>query len=321
MLLFNSYNWRRNLPKRTASNFHHSKKIYWRLWFFSFLFFSIIFLKYSNVSFMFRKRLNQTNISAPINYKNNAIPISYFDVFISQRRPENSSLYEWLYDHSFIYFHITRTLLNPYFLLVTDFNNQLSIILSQLRLIPFSKSVLTFPAMQKKGALPESPKKSVPKKAILYKGFDPIKNILFQRTPRTLLLIGETNWYMLSNSIIIKKKQFLNGTYSFFSRKVHRLNFFLFTAEKLLSKILNKYTAKETSFIKFVQEVNRFASSKIVDLQLTNSSSTRALKKHSLEFRKRIEQITDNIFIGIGYGLANTIVIVGKQGTVKRLNK
>ncbi|XP_053991875.1 linear primary-alkylsulfatase-like isoform X2 [Hylaeus volcanicus] len=316
MLLFNSYNWKKNSFKLSPIQFHHSKKIYWRVWFFSFLFFSTIFIWYSNLSSKVWGKFNERNNSDSIEYKTKALSIPYLDVFMSQRLPENLSLPEWLYEHSFIYFYGARTVLNPCFLLVTDLNNYLSTIASQLRLIPFLKELLPFPTIQRKCALAESSIQPFQNKITLSKMSNPIRDVFRQWAPRRLFLVGKINWIMLSNNLTVKKREIFSEAYFFFLKKVQHLNFFFFNTEKLLTKIVNKCTAKETSFRQFVHEVNRFASSKFVDLQLKNSSSTRALKKHSLEFRKRIERITYNIFVGVGYGLANTIVIVGKQGLI-----
>jgi len=45
-------------------------------------------------------------------------------------------------------------------------------------------------------------------------------------------------------------------------------------------------------------------------------ASTAALKEHSGIFKKRIEKAGDNIYVAIGYGLANSILIEGKDSVI-----
>ena len=45
-------------------------------------------------------------------------------------------------------------------------------------------------------------------------------------------------------------------------------------------------------------------------------SSPEDLSQHSLEFKKQIIKVTDNIYVAIGYGLANSILIEGKDGVI-----
>jgi len=45
-------------------------------------------------------------------------------------------------------------------------------------------------------------------------------------------------------------------------------------------------------------------------------SSVEGLKKHSLEFKKRVEKVCDGVYVAIGYGLANSIMIEGDDGVI-----
>ncbi len=45
-------------------------------------------------------------------------------------------------------------------------------------------------------------------------------------------------------------------------------------------------------------------------------STVKELADHSETFRKRIEKVDDNIYVAIGYGLANSILIVGDEGRI-----
>src|SRR3954469_13699483 len=40
------------------------------------------------------------------------------------------------------------------------------------------------------------------------------------------------------------------------------------------------------------------------------------LADHALRYEKRVEQVTDRVFVAIGYGLAHTIMVVGDDGIV-----
>ncbi len=41
-----------------------------------------------------------------------------------------------------------------------------------------------------------------------------------------------------------------------------------------------------------------------------------SLKKHSLEFEKRVERVTDGVYVAIGFGLANSVMIEGNTGVI-----
>lgn len=45
-------------------------------------------------------------------------------------------------------------------------------------------------------------------------------------------------------------------------------------------------------------------------------STVKGLKKHSLEFTKRVEKVCDGIYVAIGFGLANSIMIEGDKGVI-----
>jgi len=55
----------------------------------------------------------------------------------------------------------------------------------------------------------------------------------------------------------------------------------------------------------------------IIKKSLKNKVSSKKLKKHSNEFNKKeILKIDDNVYVAIGYGLANSIMIVGDTGVI-----
>lgn len=62
------------------------------------------------------------------------------------------------------------------------------------------------------------------------------------------------------------------------------------------------------------QRIAQFESSQIIESELKNSSFSQSLRSHSNEFRKRIEHAFDNVYVAIGYGLANVIIIDTKEG-------
>ncbi|MCD6584279.1 MAG: MBL fold metallo-hydrolase [Desulfobacteraceae bacterium] len=47
-----------------------------------------------------------------------------------------------------------------------------------------------------------------------------------------------------------------------------------------------------------------------------NIQTVDALKKHSEEFKKRVEKVTDGVYVAIGFGLANSILLEGDDGVI-----
>ena len=69
----------------------------------------------------------------------------------------------------------------------------------------------------------------------------------------------------------------------------------------------------------FVKQVHWFFHSQniIFDLQVNKDRTGGKLDSHSSEFNeKRIIQVIENIYVAIGYGLANCIMLVGDNGVV-----
>lgn len=50
--------------------------------------------------------------------------------------------------------------------------------------------------------------------------------------------------------------------------------------------------------------------------EFKNIKTVADLEKHSDEFKKRIEKVTDGVYSAIGYGLANSILLEGKDGVI-----
>ncbi|NOY69044.1 MAG: MBL fold metallo-hydrolase [Deltaproteobacteria bacterium] len=50
--------------------------------------------------------------------------------------------------------------------------------------------------------------------------------------------------------------------------------------------------------------------------EFKNLSTVAGLQKHSLEFTKRVEKVSDKIYVAIGFGLANSIMIEGDDGVI-----
>lgn len=62
------------------------------------------------------------------------------------------------------------------------------------------------------------------------------------------------------------------------------------------------------------QQVTQFEMSGIIETEMQNSIGSRALRKHNEEFKQRIEHVNDNLFVAIGYGLANVVIIDTPEG-------
>lgn len=56
-------------------------------------------------------------------------------------------------------------------------------------------------------------------------------------------------------------------------------------------------------------EIQQFSHSGVLDDRLHATPQSQALRHHSKEFAKRIEKVVENVYVGIGYGLANVVVL------------
>ncbi|MBN2161158.1 MAG: MBL fold metallo-hydrolase [Spirochaetes bacterium] len=52
------------------------------------------------------------------------------------------------------------------------------------------------------------------------------------------------------------------------------------------------------------------------ETELKNVDATQKLKEHSKEFEKKIYRVDEGIYSAVGYGLANSILLVGKDGVI-----
>lgn len=66
-------------------------------------------------------------------------------------------------------------------------------------------------------------------------------------------------------------------------------------------------------FSRLEENVRSPALSGRVEHRLQTSPQSQALRRHSKEFEKRIEIVTPEVYVGIGYGLANVVVIQARS--------
>ena len=58
------------------------------------------------------------------------------------------------------------------------------------------------------------------------------------------------------------------------------------------------------------------ASCQKAEKGLPNVAENRKLAEHSKEFEKKIHKVADGVYSAVGYGIANVIMLVGKDGVI-----
>lgn len=71
---------------------------------------------------------------------------------------------------------------------------------------------------------------------------------------------------------------------------------------------------QQKSYVDLERQVDTLMSSGFVEKALESSDASISLKNHTKEFKKDILKVVDNIYVAIGYGLANVVLIKTKTG-------